>query len=123
MKLKKKKESAKKIALERISELFNFAEELFSNKKFENIPNDEKHKLANRYVELARLISHRTNTPIPKDYKKLFCKHCHTYFRHGINVRVRLNEGKVVKYCLNCKKFSRFPIHESKKHREKTGEQ
>lgn len=111
MKGKKSKESAKKIALERISELFAFADKLFHNKEFESISDDEKQSLANRYVELSRKLSMRYNQPIPKDLKKNYCKHCHSYFRHGVNVRVRLNQGKVVKYCLNCKKFSRFPLH------------
>lgn len=115
---KKKKENIKKIALERINQLFSFAERIFIDSEFEEISIEEKQNFANRYVELARKISMKANQPIPKEHKKKFCKHCHTYFRHGINVRVRLNQGKVVKYCLTCKKFSRFIIHTTKNKNE-----
>ncbi len=115
---KKKKESMKSIAKERIEELFTFTERLYSDNEFAFIADAEKQKLANRYVELARLISMKCNFPIPKELKKHFCKHCHSYFRHGINVRVRLNQGKIVKYCLECKKFSRFPLHVKEKESE-----
>lgn len=105
----------KSIAEERINELFSFAEKLFEKEEFKFISDEDKQSLADRYVELARSISMKCNYPIPKDLKKCFCKHCHTYFRHGVNVRVRLNHGKIVKYCLTCKKFSRFPLNEIKK--------
>ena len=115
---RKKRNSIKNIAEERINELFAFAKKIFENNEFKFISNEDKQALANRYVELARTISMKCNYPIPKDLKKNFCKHCHTYFRHGINVRVRLNQGKIVKYCLTCKKFSRFPLHVKEKESE-----
>ena len=115
MNKKNKKNTLKNVAEERIFELFEFANKLFIESRFESISDEEKQNFANRCVELARAISMKCNHPIPKELKKCFCKHCHSYFRHGINVRIRLNQGKIVKYCLTCKKFSRFPLNEEKK--------
>jgi ribonuclease P protein subunit RPR2 len=104
MQKKKRKYSAKplnqvKIAKERINELFKQAEEAF----------DKDEKLADRYVELARKISMKYKVRIPSALKKRFCKHCYCYLVPGKNCRVRTHEGKVVYYCLKCKKYMRFP--------------
>ena len=94
----------KKIALERIDILFKEAEK--TAKKDIN--------LANRYIELARKISMKTKARIPKQLKRKFCKHCYVYFRHGINTRIRTKNSKVIYYCLNCKKYSKFPFIKEK---------
>jgi len=85
----------KKEALERIKILFNEAE--LNPKK------------ADRYVELARKIGMKINLPIPKEFKRKYCKHCNSYYHKG-NYRVRTRNKMVVYYCLNCKKFSKFPM-------------
>ena len=91
----KKREDSKKIALERVKALLEEAEK---NKN-----------LANRNVTLARKIAMKVNLKIPSEYKRKFCKHCYSYFR-STNCRVRTREGKVIYYCLNCKKYTRIPI-------------
>ena len=96
---KKKPIAQTKIAQERIQELFEQA-----HKKFKEDPS-----LSNRYVQLARRIAMRYKVRIPPELKRRFCKHCHTYLVPSKNVRVRTHEGKVVYYCLTCKKFMRFP--------------
>ena len=93
------KKQHKKIALERIKTLFKEAELIYKEDK----------KLANRYVELARKIGMKTQTPIPSHLKRRFCKHCYTYFIPGKNLRVRMRTKQVTYYCLECKKFMRFP--------------
>jgi len=90
----------KEIARERIKKLFSEADEVFSKDK----------KLANRYVSLARKIAMKFNLRMPKVYKRRFCKHCYSYLKPGKNLRVRTKNKKVVYYCLECKKFMRFPL-------------
>jgi len=89
------------IARKRIKKLFEMAEEraLKGDLYF-----------ANRYVDIARRISMRTLTRIPKKYKIRFCKHCYHYLLPGVTCRVRVQRGKIVTYCYNCKKFIRRPF-------------
>jgi len=96
----KRKEDIKKIALTRIKKLFEEADDVFFKNK----------KLANRYVTLARKISMKSNLKMPKELKRKFCKHCYSYLKPGVNSRIRINRGKVIIYCLNCKKYTRIPV-------------
>lgn len=90
----------KEIARERIKKLFAEADKAFSKDK----------KLANRYVALARKIAMKFNLRMPGGYKRKFCKHCYSYLKPGKNLRVRTKDKKVIYYCLECKKFMRFPL-------------
>ncbi len=98
MKKRYKKKTNRKIALERVKILFKEAEQIFK----------EDPKLANRYVYLARKISMKFKVRIPRELKRKFCKHCYKYLVPNVNCRVRLHNGHVVYYCLECKKFMRF---------------
>lgn len=89
----------KKIALERISKLFDQADKVFSKEPM----------LADRYVELARNIAMRNRVRIPKELKRLFCRHCYSYWMPSKTVRIRLLKGRKVYYCLKCKHFTRVP--------------
>ena len=104
MKSSKKQEKTKEIALERVKKLFSEAKKVFKEDK----------ALANRYVTLARKIAMKARMSIPAELKRKFCKHCYKYLMPGINCRVRTHEGKVVYYCLECKKFMRFPYKKRK---------
>lgn len=95
------KKQQKKIASRRIGKLFTMAEENALVGKL---------SLADRYVELARKISMRNLTPIKKEYKRRFCKHCYSYLLPTVTCRVRINRGKLVVYCHNCKKYMRIPL-------------
>ncbi len=92
---KHNKNKLREIALERIHTLFKEAK-----------LNPPK---ANRYVDLARRIAMKVNLPIPREYKRKYCKHCNNYFKSG-NYRVRTRNKMVVYYCLNCKKYMKFRI-------------
>ena len=106
----KKPEGQRKIALERIEELFSNADAEFSTDPL----------ISNKYVALARKISMKYKMRIPPALKRRFCKHCHSYLKQGKNCRVRVSDGKVVYYCLECKKFMRFPyVREQKAKRKK----
>ena len=91
------------IALERIKVLF------------EEAGKTDDLDLANEYVKKARKLAMRYNVKIPSELKRKFCKHCNSYLKPGVNLRVRTNKGKVVYYCMNCKKYMRFPYIKEKK--------
>ena len=95
---KKKKEKQKTIAIERIEILFQQAKEIFSKNK----------TLANRYIHLARSIAMKYKISIPTPLKRRFCRHGYSFLMPGKNLRVRARKGKIVYYCLKCKKFMRF---------------
>lgn len=101
-KLQKKKQ--KSIAKERIEILFKEADNVF--KKYPG--------LANRYVEMARKIAMKTKLKMPKKFKRRYCRNCHSYFKHGVNCRVRVNNSMVLCYCFNCKKYTRIPFKKEK---------
>ena len=95
------KSQQKRIANLRISKLFAMAEEKALNGDI---------NLANRYVEIARKISMKNLTPLKKEYKRRFCKHCYSYHLPNITCRIRINRGKIVFYCKNCNKYTRIPF-------------
>ena len=99
--MKHNKKIQKTIAKRRINKLFLMAEE--------NAISGEL-KLSDRYVELARKISMKYLTPIPREYKRRFCKHCYSYLIPSVNCRVRIHKGKTVIYCHSCKKYTRIPF-------------
>jgi len=76
-----------------IKELFNLA---------------ETSKFADKYVAHAKSISTRTNTTIPRELKRRFCKHCGTHFKNSL--RVRRNKKGIIYTCLKCQKQTRYPI-------------
>ena len=90
-----KKQKAREEALEKINDLFKQAKS-----------NPEK---ANLYVKKARKIGMKVNLPMPKEYKRKFCKHCNTCFK-AENYRVRTKEGYVIYTCFTCKKYSKYKI-------------
>jgi ribonuclease P protein subunit RPR2 len=104
-KYQKKSSKQKEIARERIKVLFKQAKEVFNKNK----------SLANRYIKLARELAMKYKIRIPPELKRRFCKHCYKYLMPGKNVRVRTREGKVVYYCLECKKYMRFPYLKERK--------
>ena len=90
----------REIARGRIKQLFEEADKAFSENK----------NLSNRYIKLARKIAMKFNLRMPRGYKRKFCKHCYSYLKPGKNLRVRTKNNNVVYYCLECKKFMRFPL-------------
>jgi len=95
----KKPFEQRKIALGRIETLFKQANLVFK----------ENPGLANRYVTLARKISMRYKVKLPSGLKRKVCKHCYKYLFPSVNCRVRSKDGKMVYYCLNCRKYMRIP--------------
>lgn len=99
-KYKKKPSLFRRIGKERINILFNQAQ-----KRFKKNP-----ELSHRYVEIARKIAMKYKIQMKREHKRMFCKHCYKFLMPGINSRVRNNNGKMVYYCKNCRKYMRFPL-------------
>jgi len=94
------KQKAKKLAKVEILELFKEAKEVFKKSRAS----------ADKCVAKARRLSMKYKLRIPRELKRRFCKHCYGFLVPGVNCRVRTQKGRVIYYCLNCKKFMRFVI-------------
>jgi ribonuclease P protein subunit RPR2 len=62
--------------------------------------------LARRYVDIARRISMRTKTKIPKEH--IYCKACLTPMAQG-TFTVRLRNHKIIMRCAECGNVKRIP--------------
>jgi ribonuclease P protein subunit RPR2 len=98
MTYKDKSFAQQKIALERITKLFEQAELSFK----------EHPELSSRYVVLARKLSTRYKVKFTSGQKRMFCKKCDAYLKNSINSRVRLVHGRLVLTCLECKNVRRM---------------
>lgn len=98
--MKASKPHLRKLALERITILFNEADAVFTRDP----------DLANTYVRMVRRIAMKVNLRIPRSLKRKFCKHCYTYLKPGKNCRVRIRNKMVVYTCFNCNNYMRFLI-------------
>lgn len=98
---RKKPESWKRIARERIDILFDEAD-----KELKTHPERSK-----RYVELARKIGMRYNVRLGREKRMRFCSKCGSYLKPGVNCRVRVRPDKkaVTVTCLVCGEVSRRP--------------
>ena len=93
----------KQIALQRIHTLFRLAREKIH----------ENSQLAQRYVEIARKIAMRTRVHMPREYRRMICKHCKRFILPGVNCRVRIQPRRnshVVVTCLSCMHYMRIPL-------------
>ena len=94
------KQKQKEVAQARITTLFQQAAEVFSTRS----------ALSHRYVTLARKIAMKVKTRIPQEFKRRFCKHCYKYLMPSSNCRIRTRDGKLIIYCLECKKYTRIML-------------
>lgn len=97
-----RKKQQKQIALHRIHLLCSLAQKQALKKNYQR---------ADRYIHIARNISMKTQTPIPHEKKRIFCKHCYRFMLPGQTCRVRIHRGKIIMFCKYCKSIQRFPIH------------
>ena len=93
---------ASDIAVRRMALLFGLSRKALA---------DGNPERARRYVTLARRISQRTNTPIPRD--ETYCKRCNLPLDAGRNCRVRVMKGNVKITCLGCGDIRRMPYNRS----------
>jgi len=87
--------TTKRIAMQRVRELFRLAKETFH----------EDPSLARRYVVIARKIAMGAKIRLPNEYRRQVCSHCKSFILPGVNCRVRIKQRRephVVITCLNC---------------------
>lgn len=99
--LSKDKDKAKRLARKQVKELFEKAENVFSKDPEES----------NKLVKKARRVAMKNKIRLPQEWKRRICKHCYSFLVPNKNCRVRIRDGKVTYFCLNCKKFMRFPVN------------
>lgn len=101
------KKMIRKIALERIKTLFDLAERYYLSNK----------ELSKRYLQIAKRISMKSNTPIPKKLKRKYCRKCYNFLIPGKSAKVRIDsKKKVVEYtCLECGRIYRYGYSKEKK--------
>ena len=104
------KNKQKKIARDRITQLFLLAEKTALSHRLD---------LATRYVTLARKLSMRYLVSIPPEFKKRFCKYCYSYLQPGVNSRYRVGRKRLIIYCGECGRCTRIPFHREAKHKKK----
>jgi|TARA_B100002003_G_C14052839_1_gene506996 ribonuclease P protein subunit RPR2 len=95
----KNKAKEKKIAREKIGDMFKQAKDVFKKDS----------GLSHNLIRKARNLAMKHKIRLPSNLKRRFCSHCYKYLVPSVNCRVRVQRGKVVYYCLNCKKFTRLP--------------
>ena len=98
--MKKRQKPDKKETLKRVKELFWRASQQFEIDK----------ETANKTVQKARKLAMSQRLHLPPELKRSFCKHCHAYLKPGRNARIRINKGRVIIYCLECRKFIRIVL-------------
>ncbi len=101
----KQKLEQKRIAKERIDELFAFAEKEFA-----------KHpERANRYAKLIRKMQLKYKIRLPLKLKRRICKKCNHFLKPGYNCKVRSKDGKLIIHCLDCKNMMKIVYKPKKK--------
>ncbi|MDR3292188.1 MAG: ribonuclease P [Methanobrevibacter sp.] len=93
------------IAKERIEILFTLATKEFSQNPLRS----------HRYVELARNISKKYKTKIPKKWSHSYCKTCYKFLFPNKNSRVRLVSSEVHIKCHECNNVMIIPYKKEKK--------
>lgn len=101
----KSKRKVREAVLKDVNVLFDDAKNVFKKDP----------ERANILVHKARNWAMKHRVRLPGSIKRLFCKHCYCFLMPSVNCRVRTQRGKVVYYCLNCKKYMRFPYKKQKK--------
>ena len=91
----------KRIARRRINHLFEMAEKMALEGRLE---------LATRYVDIARRIGMKYLVRIPWQYKRRFCKECHSYLLPGENCTVRIKKKTISISCHVCGHVTRVPF-------------
>jgi ribonuclease P protein subunit RPR2 len=100
---KQRMNETRQIALQRIHSLFRLAKEKIR----------EEPQLAQRYAEIARKIAMRAKLRLPKEYRRMICRHCKSFIYPGVNSRVRVQQKRephMVVTCLVCGKITRIPL-------------
>lgn len=98
----------KKIALERIDRLMDFAKRHSA----------ERPEIAKEAILLAMRIAQKARVRIPRKYKRMFCRKCGTPFWTPNSFTVRIRDRRsthIVIKCLKCGYIKRIPVSKKSK--------
>lgn len=87
------------IAAERIERLAALAEQAIAERQFDR---------SREYVRLARRLAERHRLSLPRSFDRSTCDRCDVFQRPGVNVRVRVQRGRVIRQC-DCGDIARYP--------------
>ena len=90
------------IATERIERLAALAEEAVTAGEFDR---------SREYVRLARRLAERHRLSLPRQFARSACDRCDVFQRPGVNVRVRVQRGRVIRRC-DCGEIARYPFRD-----------
>lgn len=97
--VRRRRGAERRIALERIGILFRLAQERAAARDTVR---------ANRYTGLALRIGTRYNVPIPREFRRQFCRRCRAFLLPSVTCRVRVQRGRISYTCGNCGAVRRF---------------
>ena len=97
----KKKLEAKKKAKEDIPKLLLSSKRAYKDKDL---------RLSGVYSKKIKYLHMKHKIKLPKETRRQLCKHCFSVLIPGVSCRVRITGGKVVYYCLGCKRYIRIPL-------------
>ena len=99
--MRRNKDKERREALVEVRELLGKAADAFAKDP----------AVAHRFVAKARRAAMRVQLVLPIYLKRRYCKHCNHYLMPSVNARVRIQKSRVIIYCLDCKKYTRIPLH------------
>ena len=86
----------KKLALDRVNELFAQAE--------------KEPSLADRYVELARKVAMKAQLSMPSNLRRKYCHKCYSYLFPDRTGKYRIVNKVQEVICLKCGNVDRYPL-------------
>ena len=98
-------------ALTEIEKMLNRADAVFGGSRGK----------ANDLVRKARRIAMKFRMRMPAKLKRRYCKHCNSFWKHGVNVRVRTRSRMIVYYCMECRRFTKVGLRQKVKRQAKSG--
>lgn len=88
------------IGRERIEILFEEAEQIW----------EENPRLSKRYINLAKRIAQKTQTPLSRKFKLKHCSNCSQILIEGKNCTKRIENKNIIKICDECSHKNKFKI-------------
>ncbi len=67
-------------------------------------------KLSKTYSKKIRYLHMKYKIRLPRVVKRQLCKHCYDVLIPSVNCRIRTKKGKLIIYCMECKKFIRIGL-------------
>ena len=67
-------------------------------------------KLSKTCSKKIRYLFMKYKIKLPKMIKRQLCKHCYSILIPSVNCRIRTKQGKLIIYCMECKKYIRIPL-------------